>query len=565
MLLYCNQMRIFRKQRQAAGAKELLQDSQTEAASIENHLKSPTLMMLVLISGIGVLLYASFLFNPSNRGDLLPYVLVILAETFLLAQALLALWTVLASGYDPRNFQFHAAQDRLFVKQKKLAPNVETMLSMQKLQTPLQLHSKPITVDVFITTYGEDLEIIQRTTKAAHALRGSHNTYILDDGKSEEVQLLAKKLHVGYIRRAGNEGAKAGNVNYALSQTKGQFFVIFDADFVPSSDFLYETLPFFEDFRTAFVQTPQHYDNLDNTISRGAGYMQHLFYALIQQGKNRFNAAFCVGTNVVFRRSAIQAIGGMYQASKSEDIWTSLRLHEAGYKSVYIPNILAVGKTPNSIKAYTKQQLRWATGGFEILFQDNPLRNHKLTVDQRLQYFGTVTYYLNGMASLFLLLLPPLQIFLNLTPVNLHLPVLTWGLYYSGFYVMQILVAFYTMGGFRVQTLLLSNASFPIYISAFFNALFRREQSWHATGSITKIDSALNYIIPQVLFFVFLLGTTAVGVWKVNYTGVLSLSLFWNGINTLVLGTFVYIAVRETRRLKRAMNQSKKQVQLGVA
>lgn len=278
--------------------------------------------------------------------------------------------------------------------------------------------------------------------------------------------------------------------------------------------------------------------------------MQHLFYALIQPGKNRFNAAFCVGTNVVFRRSAIELIGGMYQQSKSEDIWTSLKLHQMGYQSIYIPNVLAVGKTPETIKAYSKQQLRWATGGFEILFKGKPLFNKNLTIDQRIQYFGTATYYFHGLASLLLLLLPPLQIFFNLTPVNLHISAFEWALYYSGFYVMQILVAFYTMGGFRLQTLLLANASFPIYIKAFFNALFHRDQAWQATGSL-KVDSAFNYIIPQVLFFIFLLGTSIVGIWKAHYTGDLSLSVFWNVVNTLVLGMFVFVAFRETRRLKR--------------
>lgn len=545
----------YRRKRPATDKPENLKAGQNEAASIENHLKSPTLMMLVLIAVVGSLLYASFLFNPANRGDFLPYVLVILAETFLLGQAILSLWTVLASGYDPRNFQFHAAQSKLFRVVASQVKGTDAQIQRASTKFVLQLQKKAITVDVFITTYGEDLEVIRETVSAAQALYGRHTTHILDDGKSEEVKQLAEELGVGYIRRAGNEGAKAGNLNNALAQTTGNFFVVFDADFVPDKMFLYETLPFFEDDRTAFVQTPQHYDNLTGTISRGAGYMQHLFYALIQPGKNRFNAAFCVGTNVVFRRSAIEAIGGMYQQSKSEDIWTSILLHEKGYKSVYIPNVLAVGKTPDSIKAYTKQQLRWATGGFEILLTHNPLRRKNLTIDQRLQYFGTVTYYFNGMAALFLLLLPPLQIFFNLTPVNLHIPVITWALYYSGFYIMQILVAFYTMGGFRLQTLLLANASFPIYTKAFFNALFRREQAWHATGGVTKIDSAFNYIIPQVLFFVFLLGTTAVGIWKADYTGDLSLSVFWNAINTLVLGSFVLIAVRETRRLSRRMKQ----------
>ena len=188
---------------------------------------------------------------------------------------------------------------------------------------------------------------------------------------------------------------------------------------MPAKDFLYQTVPFFAERNVAFVQTPQAYGNLNSLMSRGAAYMQSVFYRFIQPGKNRFNAAFCVGTNVVFRRTAIEQIGGMYTGSKSEDVWTSLKLHEKGWRSVYISTVLAVGDTPETIEAYTKQQLRWATGGFEILLHANPFsRKRKLTLDQRLQYFGTATFYLIGIAPGVLLLVPPMQIYLGLQPIN---------------------------------------------------------------------------------------------------------------------------------------------------
>ena len=95
--------------------------------------------------------------------------------------------------------------------------------------------------------------------------------------------------------------------------------------------------------------------------------------------------------NVVFRRAAIDDVGGIYTDSKSEDVWTSLMLHERGWRSVYIPDVLAVGDAPETIEDYTKQQLRWATGGFEILFTRNPLNpRRKLTLDQRLMYLSLI-------------------------------------------------------------------------------------------------------------------------------------------------------------------------------
>ena len=244
--------------------------------------------------------------------------------------------------------------------------------------------------------------------------------------------------------------------------TSGEFFVILDADFVPAPDFLYQTVPFFAEPNIAFVQTPQAYGNLNNLISRGAGYMQSVFYRFIQPGKNRFNAAFCVGTNVIYRRAAIEQIGGMYTDSKSEDVWTSLKLHEYGWKSTYISTVLAIGDTPDTIEAYTKQQLRWATGGFEILFKSNPFsRKLKLTLDQRLQYFGTATFYLMGVAPGLLLLVPPLQIYFGLAPINSGVSFGTWLMYYLGFYFMQVVVALYTIGSFRWETLMLATAVLP--------------------------------------------------------------------------------------------------------
>jgi len=504
-------------------------------------------MMLVLIATIGVLLYTTFLFDFSNRGNWIPYLIVLTAETIIILQALLSLWTILSSGHNPRGYRFHNAQTRIYGPDHK---TIEPGTDLTAL--PMFLHETPVELDVYITTYGEDIESIRRTVTAAVAMHGKHTTYVLDDGKSDEVRALAAEVGAEYIVREGNAGAKAGNINHALRVTKGEFFVILDADFVPAPDFLFETVPFFAESNVAFVQTPQAYGNLNNLISRGAGYMQSVFYRFILPGKNRFNAAFCVGTNVAFRRAAIEQIGGMYMDSKSEDVWTSLKLHENGWKSVYISTVLAVGDTPTTIEAYTKQQLRWATGGFEILLKSNPFsRKIKLTLDQRLQYFGTATFYLMGVAPGLLLLVPPLQIYFGLAPINSGVSFGTWLMYYLGFYFMQVVVALYTIGSFRWETLMLATASFPIYGRALINAVFNKDQKWHVTGSTTKKNSPFNFITHQLMAFVFLAITSVVGFWQALTVSSFTLALFWNVLNTVILGLFVLTAFREARSNRR--------------
>ncbi|QNE46508.1 glycosyltransferase [Glaciihabitans sp. INWT7] len=517
--------------------------------------QSPSLVMLVLIATVGILAYAWFLLNPASRGDWLPYSMVILAESILIAQALLSMWTILSGSQDPRDFAFHNARAVLFHDAEPVGRGSMRVYDRRRMY----LDGERVSVDVFITTYGEPLEVIRETVTAALAIRGSHVTWVLDDGRSDEVRDLAESLGARYVRRLTSGGAKAGNINHALAISSGQFFAIFDADFVADPEFLVETVPFFANANVAFVQTPQTYGNLHNVISRGAGYMQSVFYRFIQPGRNRFNAAFCVGTNVIFRRTAIDDVGGLYTDSKSEDVWTSLMLHERGWNTVFIPMTLAVGHAPDTVEAYTKQQLRWATGGFEILFRHNPLaRGRKLTLDQRLQYLVTASFYLTGICPLLLLLVPPLEIYFDLRPMNLSTTVFTWLLYYSGFYVMQIVLAFYTMGSFRWETLMLATASFPIYVAALVNVLVGKEQKWSATGDRTTVSSPFNFMIPQVLFFTFLALTSVVAIYRDLDNGFLTLATAWNVTNTVILGSFVIAAMGESRSAKVAARAARR-------
>lgn len=497
---------------------------------------SPVMILLVIVATIGVLAYGAFLLDPANRGDLLPYAMVIVAESILVLHALLSMWTILSSGYDPRDFAYYEAAGRLIPDDGDGTPVID---------------GRRVLVDVFVTVYGENLEVIRRTVTAALAMDGRHETWVLDDGRSDEVRDLAAELGARYVRRLSGNGAKAGNVNHALTLANGKFFAIFDADFAPKPDFLRETLPFFVDRSVAFVQTPQAYENLHTVIARGAAYMQTVFYRFIQPGRNRFNAAFCVGTNVVFRRRAIDGIGGIHTDSKSEDVWTALTLHEHGWRSVFIPDVLAIGEAPETVEAYSKQQLRWATGGFEILLRHNPLSPRRtLTADQRIQYFVTASFYLTGICPLLLLLVPPLEIYLELRPMNLELTVWTWALFYAGFYVMQVLLAWFAVGSFRWETLTLATVSFPIYAKAFWNVLTGKDVGWHVTGSATR-RSPFNYVIPQIIFFVFLAFTTVVGVWRDVDNGVFTLATAWNATNTVILGAFLVAVMRENGSLRR--------------
>ena len=168
-----------------------------------------------------------------------------------------------------------------------------------------------------------------------------------------------------------------------------------------------------------------------------------------------------------------------------------------------------------------------------------------------MQYFVTATFYLTGIAPGLLLLVPPLEIYFDLAPMNLSVGIGQWLLYYAGFYFMQVVLALYSIGSFRWETLMLAAVSFPIYVKALVNALLGKEQSWHVTGTTTRAASPFNFMVPQMLAFVFLALTAAVGIWENVVTSRFTLGTAWCITNALVLGAFIVVAMGENRRRRR--------------
>jgi cellulose synthase (UDP-forming) len=294
-----------------------------------------------------------------------------------------------------------------------------------KRRTPIPA-PEGLSVDVFITTYDESLEIIRRTALGARAIRYPHRTYILDDGKRDAVQELAEELGIGYIRREGNDHAKAGNLNHALAETEGDFILQLDADHVPLPHILDRLLGFFNDPDVAFVQSPQDFYNTDsfsydvNEEARRLWEEQRIFFSLLQPGKDHWNAAFFCGSCGVLRRSAFEEIGGFRTETITEDMETSLVLHARGWKSVYYGESLAYGLAPASAGQYAVQRLRWGQGSMQVLRKYKPLRHKGLSWPQRLCYFSSTLGYLDGPVKLVLYLAPVVFFFTGILPIHVE-------------------------------------------------------------------------------------------------------------------------------------------------
>ncbi|HUP89834.1 MAG TPA: glycosyltransferase, partial [Longimicrobiales bacterium] len=279
-------------------------------------------------------------------------------------------------------------------------------------------HREPVrplfgrSVDVFITTYNEPISVIRKTALAAREIRYAHKTYILDDGRRDEIRLLCAELGVGYIRRDNNEHAKAGNLNNALKNTSGEFVLQLDADHVPLPNIVERMIGYFEDEQLAFVQSPQDFYNTDGFTyevdekARRIWEDQQLFFRVLQPGKDAHGAAFFVGSCALLRRGALEDIGGFATGTITEDIETSLLLHSRGWKSAYVNETLAYGLAPVSATAFHTQHLRWGQGAMQAMRRYHPLRMKGLSVAQRLAYFDSLSTYLGGFQRLILYLAP---------------------------------------------------------------------------------------------------------------------------------------------------------------
>ena len=251
---------------------------------------------------------------------------------------------------------------------------------------------KTFTVDVFVSTCGEPLNILSRTLMAAAAIDYEAKTlYLLDDKANPEVAALAEKFGLKYLARPEHLDAKAGNLNFGLAHSQGELILALDADQVPNREILQRVLGYFKIPPIAFVQTKQNF-----LVSKGDpfGNTDKVFYNVMQCGKDGDNAAFSCGSGVVYRRRALEEIGGFSTWNVVEDVHTSMLLHQRGWRSVYYPYPQSIGTSPVDIWAVYRQRGQWALDSLRLFFWDNPFFRRGLTFRQKVQYLNLGFVYL---------------------------------------------------------------------------------------------------------------------------------------------------------------------------
>jgi cellulose synthase (UDP-forming) len=268
-------------------------------------------------------------------------------------------------------------------------------------------------VDVFIPTYNESIEVLEKTITGALCIDyPNFKIWILDDGRRPWLLDLCKSKGVGYLTRPDNTHAKAGNINHALTKTDAEFFAIFDADFIPQRNFLIRTMGFFADPRIGIVQAPHAFYNYDPTqsslaLQKALPDDQRFFFEAVMPSRDGWDAAFCCGSNSVTRRDALRVVGDALPTdSITEDMLLSITLLRKGFITRYLCERLAFGLAPEGLKAFFVQRKRWARGAMQILYLATGPLGRQLTLMQRLLFLPT--HWLSQSLVLLLTLIAPI-------------------------------------------------------------------------------------------------------------------------------------------------------------
>ncbi|MFM2478111.1 UDP-forming cellulose synthase catalytic subunit [Celerinatantimonas sp. MCCC 1A17872] len=312
-----------------------------------------------------------------------------------------------------------------------------TMLLLGYLQTtfPLKREIVPLpederswpTVDVYIPTYNEPLNVVRDTVLAAQCLDYPANKmriYLLDDGNRQSFAAFAADAGVGYITRDNNEHAKAGNLNHAMQLTHGELICIFDCDHVATRIFLQATVgAFIKDPKLSLIQTPHHFyspDPFERNLAQGENVPNEgeIFYGPVQQGNDNWNATFFCGSCAVIRRSALDEIDGFAVETVTEDAHTALKLQRLGWNTAFLAIPMAGGLATERLALHVIQRNRWARGMTQIFRLDNPLLGRGLSLAQRLCYLSSMLYFQFALPRIVFITAPLTYLLFNLKVIH---------------------------------------------------------------------------------------------------------------------------------------------------
>jgi cellulose synthase (UDP-forming) len=445
----------------------------------------------------------------------------------------------------------------------------------------------PPRVDLYIATYNEEIEVLERTLAGTQVLDYPNlRVFVLDDGRREWLSELCKRYGAEHRTRPDNSHAKAGNINHTLRQRLNDpdvpdFIAVLDADFVPHRNFISRTIALFHDPGVGLVQTPQHFFNPDPIqhnlgISQAYPDEQRLFFDHLQSSRDAWGIAVCCGTSSMTRAKAIREIGGLPTQSVTEDFLLTIRLDANGYRTVYLNEPLTEGLAPEGVQEYIVQRARWCLGMMEIVRNVyNPFGAHNLRFMQRLSLLDSTLFWTTSfLFRLVCLICPLLYWYFGIIVVDAAPTDIVW--YYAPYYAAVLISMNWASGGLVwpiLSDVFQLLAAWPITKAAAMGLLTKGPHKFRVTA---KGGDRTRTVVqwPIMKPFAILFGLTVLGlVLPLIADGVFShvaragdgirVILFWTIYNLIVLGVTM-LACIERPRANRPQRESIEMALLAV-
>lgn len=435
----------------------------------------------------------------------------------------------------------------------------------QDRQWPNESFDVEPTVDVFISTYNESIKILKKTISGCQNLdypKDRLNIYLCDDGRRSEIRLLCEELGVHYLTREDNKNAKAGNINNALKYTQGEFIMLLDADMVPKSFFLKKTIGYFVNKKMGFVQTPQMFYNPDPfqfnlKLYKKIPNEQDFFMRDIQGGRDNYNAVLHVGTNAVFRRKAIEDIGGIPTGTITEDMATGMLIQAKGYESRFVKEVLCTGLSVESFSDLVKQRERWCRGNIQVTKKWNPLTLKGLSPMQRVIYVDGLIYWFFGVQKMIYLICP--LVYLIFGKVILNASLIDLLIFWFPSYLASI---------FAYKTLVPKSRSVNwshvyeaatapfLSLAALVEAIFSRPIPFRVTPKGIKSERtviSLHYALPHIVLLVSTLIGWTLALLRLDTSSALSINatvinLSWSVYNAYAITASILVCIERPRK-----------------
>jgi cellulose synthase/poly-beta-1,6-N-acetylglucosamine synthase-like glycosyltransferase len=223
-----------------------------------------------------------------------------------------------------------------------------------------------------------EMYVVERVIDAACRIeypRELLEIQVLDDSTDETCEIAelavrrhaAQGLNIKYFHRNDRSGYKAGALEAGLKVAQGEFITIFDADFLPSPDFLHRVMPYFSDEQVGMVQARWGHINQDYSLLTKIQAMLLDGHFVLEHGaRNRAGRFFNFnGTAGVWRRTAIDSGGGWQHDTLTEDLDLSYRAQLKGWKFIFLPDVISPAEVPVEMNAFKSQQHRWAKGSIQ--------------------------------------------------------------------------------------------------------------------------------------------------------------------------------------------------------